>query len=402
MPVFAYKAQDYAGALSHGTIVADSPRQARDALRGRGLVVNAVEPAGSSTGLFSGFRGLVGKRYASELPSFLGDLATLLGVGIPLLEALDTLSRQYRKGFRTCILHLRERVAAGVGLAEAMAEQSRVFDPTCLSIVGVGERSGTLDESLRRLTEFRQRSQQLRGRVGTALLYPVIVLVTGIAVSIFLMTYVVPNLLNVLVQSGHPLPFATRVVKGISDFLIDDWWVLLILLLLVAIAVNTVMASDRWRLAWHRAQLRIPVIGDLLRKQAVARIALVMATLLRSGVEFVQAARIAQGVVGNRVLQQALDRCEKAVYAGGDIAVAMESSHAFPPSVVQIFAVGQQSGQLESMLDRLSIDYDQQVSLAAARLTSIMEPILILALAVLVGFIAFATVLPILEAGNVF
>ena len=154
-------------------------------------------------------------------------------------------------------------------------------------------------------------------------------------------------------------------------------------------------------MAWHRLQLRIPLVGDLVRKQAIARMSMVVATLLRSDVSFVRAVQIAQRTLGNRVLRQALEACEKAVYAGLDISVALEKTQAFPPLVIQVFAVGQASGRLEAMLESLAADYDTQVDITSGRLTALLEPVMMIALAFIVGFIAFATILPILEAGHV-
>jgi type II secretory pathway component PulF len=254
---------------------------------------------------------------------------------------------------------------------------------------------------MQRLVEYRRRSAGLRNRVVSALLYPCIVLAAGVGVSIFLMTYVVPNILRVLVDSGRPLPMATVVVKSISDMLLAWWWAALLGAGLLGIAAAAALRSERGSMAWHRAQLRVPLLGELIRKQNIARSAMVMATLLRSGLVFVKALRITQRTVRNRVLRQSLAACEEAVMAGRDIAPALEKTGAFPPLVIQVFAVGQASGKLETMLESLAADYDAQVDIMSGRLAALLEPLLMLLLAVLVGFIAFATIMPILEAGNV-
>jgi type II secretory pathway component PulF len=191
------------------------------------------------------------------------------------------------------------------------------------------------------------------------------------------------------------------VVKGISDFLLGWWWVLLLCGVGTVAGVVGLLRTDAGRMAWHRAQLKIPLVGEVIRKQAIARMSMVMATLLKSDVVFVRALKIAQRTVGNRVLRNALVTCEQAVYGGRDIALALEQTDAFPPLVIQIFAVGQASGQLESMLEELAGDYDTMVNITLGRLTALLEPILMVFLAIVVGFIAFATILPILEVGNV-
>lgn len=403
MAVYAYSATGADGqqvAPIRGTITADSPRQARDQLRARGLTIREVveQKPVQPQSILQQYRM---SRQKGNVTGLLQEMATLLTAGIPLLEALDTISRQHGGSFQKCILMLREQVASGNGLAEAMASQPILFDELCRNIVEVGENAGTLDVALARLVEFRRKTAGLKNRVTTALLYPCIVLTMGLGVSLFLMTYVVPNLLGVLLDSGKELPFATVVIKGMSDFLRAWWWALLGGGVVTAGGIAAILRTEPGRERWHRLQLRIPLLGDLIRKQAIARMSMVMATLLRSDVMFVRAVRIAQRTVNNLVLRNALVECENAVYAGRDIAAALEHTRAFPPLVIQVFAVGQASGRLEEMLENLAADYDTQVDIASGRFTALLEPILMVLLAISVGFIAFATILPILEAGDV-
>ena len=399
MAIFAYKALDSYASVVRGTIAADTPRQARDLLRAKGVTIQEVvqqKPARAR-----GWGRLVARRHAASVPSFVLELATLLGVGIPLLEAIETIARQHRGGFKTVILLLRDRVSGGVGLAEAMREQPAVFDDLCVSITEVGESSGSLESALERLAEFKERSLQFKNRLAAALMYPCLVLVTGVVVSVFLMTFVVPGLLGALVESGRELPAATRLVKGASDLLVGWWWLLVIVVAVTSGVVVAIGRTRAGRLTWHRWVLRVPLVGQIIRKQSVGRVALVMATLMRSGVVFVRALQIAASGTHNLVLREGLERCEQTVCAGHDLGEAMEQAGVFPPAAVRVFAAGQQSGRLEEMLERLARDYDRQVAAVSQRLTAVLEPILILALAVIVGLIAFATMMPILEAGDV-
>lgn len=401
MAVYAYIASNGAGSTAiRGTIAADSPRQARDQLRAQGLSIRelAEHRAGRGGSLWSRYRVA---RQSSKVAGFFQEMTTLLSAGIPLLEALDTITRQHQGVFKKSIMLIRDHVAAGGSLAEALAQQPALFDQLCLSIVEVGENAGTLDNALARLVEFKRRSATLKNRVASALIYPCIVMSVGLTISLFLMTYVVPKLLSVLTQSGKPLPFATMVVKGLSDFILGWWWALGIGVVLTVTLFNLILRSPRGRRAWHRLQLRVPLVGELIRKQGIARVSMVMATLLKSDVTFVRAIQIAQRTVKNQVLRDALLACEQAVLAGREIADALEKTRAFPPLVIQVFAVGQASGRLETMLEDLASDYDTQVELTSNRLTALLEPLMMILLAVVVGFIAFATILPILEAGNV-
>ncbi|QNN21545.1 type II secretion system F family protein [Planctomycetales bacterium ZRK34] len=417
MPVFSYKAIDPAssGELTTGTVIADTARAARDQLRQRGLEIeqirttrsrprNSRNPRMEKAQDESDSRGSSPRWFrqsSGQVTTFLREISTLLAVGVPLLEALDTVSQQYRGRFQTVILQLRDDVSSGVALAEAMRRQSEVFDELAIAITHVGENAGTLDDSLAQVADFRERSQQLRGRVGTALMYPLIVLLMGLGVAVFLMSYVVPNLLSMLIESGRPLPTTTLIVKTLSDGLRHWWWLILAGVLGLGLTFNMLLSTERGRLSWDRLQLKLPLLGTIIRKQVIVRLSLIIAALMRSGVEFVDTLRIARQTTTNRVLASSLEDCEKAVIAGRDIGPALAESGAFSPAVVQVFAVGQHSGRLEDMLERLAMDYDKQVQTATARLTALLEPILIIVLATVVGFIAFATVMPILEAGNV-
>lgn len=403
MAVFNYKAQDADASIVRGTLVADTPRQVRDQLRAKGLTVQEVRPTTrGGTAAELTHPPLLGLRHRTRVAVFIRELATLLGVGIPLVEALQTLARQQRGRLRIVVLSLQDRVAEGMSLADAMRGQRDVFDQLAVSIVEAGESAGTLDVVLERLADFQERAVALRGRIGTSLLYPAIVLCVAVGVSVLLMTFVVPKLLGALVETDQPIPLVTRIVKAISDALLAWGWLMLLGAVVAAVAAVAMLRHPNGRRWWHRMQLRVPLLGEALRKQAIVRIALVISTLMRSGVVFVKALRIARDTTTNTVLRDALDRCEQAVTGGTDIAAALEQTGAFPPTVVQIFSVGQHSGRLEDMLDRLATDYDRQVGTLTARLTAVLEPLMILLLVILVGIIAFATILPMLRAADTF
>lgn len=400
MPVFAYKAIDERRAVVTGTIAADSPRQARDGLRMRGLRVEEVRVQesvrqGSARWLFRK------RTRAAQVASLLREMATLLAVGIDLVEALGILAQQHGGHVQTAILLLKDRVAGGARLAEAMAEQPGVFNELTLRMVEVGESSGNLEVVLDQLADFQERSLQLRDRVLGTMIYPAIVFTTALGVTLFLMTVVVPMLLTNLVESGRTLPWPTRVLKGMSDALLEHGGLLALAGLVLGIAVVAVIRTKRGRRLWHRVQLWLPLFGSLAQRQAISRLAATMATLMRSGIVYLQAAEIAAKATGNVVIREALLESGRQVAAGKDIGEALKETGVFPPLVIHIFSIGQRSGELEPMLDRLAVDYDRQVNTLANRLASALEPLLILMLAIVVGFILFATLLPILEAGNV-
>lgn len=400
MTVFAYKAIDAGRTEIEGTISADTPHQAREELRARGLRVRKVHPRHNASSRFGGMR-LGAARYSNQAASLMRELSTLLSAGIPLLESLKSVGSQQRGAMRTAIALLQERVASGNSLAEAMADQPEIFESLCVHMVEVGENAGTLESVLGQWADFKERSSQFKDRVTTALLYPAFVLVVGMAVTIFLMTYVLPMLLESLIESGKTLPWPTRVAQFFSDLLVNYGLVIGPLVLGALFGIMLVLRTPRGQRFWHRLLLKLPLFGSMSQKQAIARLSFLISTLTKSGIPFLQAVEITSRSTQNLIIRDALGEVSKAVRTGREIGPALEATGAFPLSVVQIFSVGQESGQLEEMLDRLADDYQRQVSRLADRLTAVLEPVLILTLAVFVGFILFATVLPILEAGNV-
>jgi|WetSurMetagenome_2_1015567.scaffolds.fasta_scaffold28353_6 general secretion pathway protein F len=400
MPVFDYKVMDVDAAASVGTIIADSPRQARDNLRGRGFTVVSLRPIDEGKrATFAERR--AGRKSRAEVVAFIRELKTLLAAGIPLLESIATLVRQHRGPFKTVLQQLHDEVAGGVGLADAMQERPAYFDELCTSIVRVGESTGTLETALAKLAAFREKTLLLQSRVTTALIYPAIVCAVSLVLMAFLMTYVIPNVLGTLRESGKPMPAITMIVMGASNFILGYWWAILIGLIVTGAGLRALISRPRVRYILHNLLLRVPLVGDLVAKENTSRMAVVMAALLRSGVHFDEAVRITRQTLRNEVFRRALTEYEQAVVAGRDIAKPLEKSGVFSPLVVQMLAVGQQSGELENLLDELADSYDQQVAVATQRLTAAMEPLLIVVLSVLVGAVALATLLPILEASNV-
>jgi len=399
VPVYSYKAMDLDVRALAGTVIADTPRQARDDLRGRGLTVAEIRPL-KTQDTPSFWQRRLGRQGRAEVTAFVRELATLLQAGIPILQAIDVLLKQHRGRFRSAIQTLRDRIASGTSLADAFGEQPTWFDALAVSIVRVGESTGTLEGSLAQLAHFQEKAQRLQSRVTTALIYPAIISLVGVAATLFLMTYVVPQLLSALTEAGRPLPAPTQIVKTFSDLLLGWWWAILAAAIGIGLIAKAALRTTWGRSTFDRLLLALPLIGDLVRKENTSRMAVVMATLLRSGLVFDEAVRITRQTLRSSVFRRALDDYERAVVAGRDVAGPLEASGVFAPMVVQMLAVGQESGELEGMLEQLAQRYDEDVQTAAQRLTALMEPVLIIVLAVTVGFIAFATVLPILEVSH--
>ncbi|MCA9215916.1 MAG: type II secretion system F family protein, partial [Planctomycetales bacterium] len=339
--------------------------------------------------------------YSSHATTMVRELATLLSVGVPVVESLEIIANQHSGHFRTALFHLKDRIAGGESLAEAMAAQPNIFDDLTVRMVEVGENAGNLEDVLEQVADFKERSLQLKDKVMNALLYPLVVMCVSLAVCLFLMTIVVPMLLQNLLDAGRELPWPTRVLQTTSDLLLAHGFALAIVIGVIIAGFLAVLRTKRGKRSWHALLLKFPLVGTMIKRQTISRLAMVISTLLRSGIVYLTAVEIGAKCCKNVVFRQAVLDSSDEVRAGREIGPALENTGLFPAMVVQIFAIGQESGQLEEMLDRLAENYDRQVSTLSTRFASILEPCLILILAVFVGFILFATILPILEAGNV-
>ena len=397
MPVFSYTGFDEVGRRVRGSLTADTAAAGRARLQERGLRLQAFAPARLRR-VGRGWDRRPGRRREEQVAGFARQLSLLLRAGVSLVEALDVLVRQEAGRLGVVLRDVRERVAGGASLAEALEGHGSWFDGVFRSAVGVGQLSGQMDAALGELAEYVRERQVLRNRLFSALAYPAVLVVVATGVVLFLMTQVVPQLMLVLEASGRPLPAATRLLKGSSDVLVSQWPVLAAAGLVL---VSGVAGLRRWRrgLRWcHQAQLRAPLFGVLVRKRLVAQFAQVMSLLLRSGVPFLEALRLVRVQSRHLVLASELGRMEEAVERGSDIAPTLAGSRVFPPLVMHVVNVGQKTGELTAMLGQLDEGYRTEVRLAVEKFSAALEPLLIVVMSVVIGFIVFATMTPILEA----
>jgi len=410
MAVFAYRALDTTGRAKAGTLIADTGAEGRRELRERGLRVQRFTEALPSSGRTPAFgaalasrmgRGTSARR-ADRVAQFARHLALLLRTGVPLAEGLDVLISQAGTGRWEAVLRdLRDRVTAGASLADALQEHPAWFDALFRSAAQVGEEAGALDVALGQLAVYLKDQHTLRQRLTAALVYPAILLTLGIGVVLFLMSYVIPQLLVVLQSSGRPLPTSTAILKALSDALVAYWPWLLAALLAAACGISATLGTTAGRRAWHRLILRMPLVGPLTAKTLVARFAQQMAMLLASGVPFTEAVAVVRRGSRNLVLADELAGVAEAVQAGSDIAPTLSGSRIFPPLVARLVAVGQNTGELTEMLAQLKTGYETEVNLALTKFTAALEPLLIILMASGVGFVIFATLMPILEVTKV-
>lgn len=409
MPVYAYQAAGTTGTVE-GFITADSPASGRAILRHRGLAVHRfTEQQGPRklTGRFHlPFHGIVGFRGCEQgLNEVTHYLAMLLRAGVPLGEALGVVVRQVPRSLEPVLRRITEKVNAGVDFAGALADEPQLFDEGFVGVVRIGQASGQLETCLQRLIQLRRRHHQLKQKVSAAMAYPMIVSAVGLGVVLFLMTFVVPRITTLIAQSGRSIPLSTQILLGMTAFIRGYWWAAG-LVLAVGVLIMAMAPRPRKQIVLfiERMVARLPILGDLMMKSSIAQASTMLETMLRSGLPLDEAMEITQRSIHNRILREEFARMITALRAGRPL---VESSSrqgssevgagVLPPVVMHMLSIGEQTGQLEEMLGELANSFDDDVEIAAKKAVSVLEPLLIVAISVAVGFIVFATIMPIIR-----
>ncbi|MHC4932614.1 MAG: type II secretion system F family protein [Planctomycetota bacterium] len=414
MPIYEYKGYQPGGGTKTGIIDADTPREARARLREQNVHVTDLEVSAVSAHTVEEAQPKKRKRLkrivkfqrairgAGALPTYTRQMATLLRSGIPLAQALGALVEQVEhKDIEAILRDVREQVLRGKNFADSLALHPRLFDDLFVNMVRAGEASGNLDAVLMRLADYRVRQQRIATRIKTALIYPTIMLLIGSGVVVFLVEVVVPKLVGIAKARNQELPWMTRLLDGLSTFLQANLvWIIIVIFVSWVLWRYVLLARDNVRLAWDTLKLRIPVLGDLFKKQIVSRFAVTMSTLLRSGVTVLESLTIVKSVLDNRLMERVIEETRTRILEGADIATPLKKSGVFPPVVGYMVAVGEQTGQLEEMLDRVAEAYEEEIESTTTRAMAVLEPTLIVLLACVVGFIVIAVMLPILQAST--
>lgn len=411
MPMYAYKAIGPSGKPVNGVRDADSPKALRQMMRRDGVVVTecnlskagTAKAVGAKKGLskdidLGAIFGGVGK---ADVMTFTRQLATLLRAGIPLAECLAALFEQIEhEKLKVTVGELRTAVNEGSAFGDALAKHPKIFDNLYVSMVRAGEVAGNLDVVLSRLADFLENNQKIKGKVQAAMVYPVLMMVIGMVLMAIMMVAVIPQITDMFKQSGKTLPLKTRFLIAMSDF-IRTW-----ILLLVPAIIASIVGFRAWaksptgRPMWHRFILKIPVVGKLNRKINMARFSRTLGTMLESGVPMLRSLDTAKEIVGNVVIRKVIEDAKTAVTEGESLAVTLKRSGHFPPSVTHMIATGEKSGQLEQMLTRVADDNESEVDRDLQRLTSLLEPLMLVVMAVGVGFVVFAILEPIMDMSS--
>jgi general secretion pathway protein F len=403
VPVYAYKGVTAAGRKARGHLDADSPRSARAKLRRDGITPIELVAGGNITR-----PGASGSRLADRLPSLqrvspldlalaTRQAATLLGAGIPLVQGLAALSDQAENPRLKAVLsQVRDRVNEGASFADALSASS-VFPDLYVSMVRAGEAGGALEQVLSRLADYLESQVRLRNKVGSILIYPLMMFLFACLVVGALVTVVLPQITELLVSLNQPLPFYTRWIIALSNFARDWWWGIIIAAVGAVAGLRAVIRTERGRAAWDRLRLRLPVFGRLVRLLAISRFTRTLSTLLAGGLQITHALQTAGQVAGNTVLAAAIDQARLSITEGASVARPLRASGEFPPLVTHMIEVGEQSGELEAMLAKVADTYEEQVETTVTRVTALLEPILILIMVGIVLVIILATLVPLLQ-----
>ena len=409
MPTFSYTAVDAQGKTHQGTVEANNAADAAAAVKKQGrFPTNITETAaaagkpkgkGFSLSLSLGAGAGTGKVPAKVLTVFTRQLSTLISAGLPLLRSLRTLSKQEKNpNLRKIMGSLAESVEGGTTFSEALAQHPKAFNKLYVNMVKAGELGGVLEIVLTRLAEFAEKSQRIRGKVTSAMVYPAVVLTIAVGIVTFLMLFIVPKFEAIFkdMLGGRPLPAITQIIMDLSRFIQGNFLLIAGVLTVLVIGLRFAIRLPGIAAALDSYKLKLPLFGDLLTKTSVARFSRTLGTLVSSGVPILQALQITRDTAGNERVSTAIETIHDNVKEGESMVAPMEASQIFPPMVVSMVQVGEETGQLPDMLTKVADVFEEEVDTAVAGLTSLLEPVMIVLLALIVGTIVVALFLPLI------
>lgn len=406
MPVYEYTALDNKGKTTKGIIDADSPLAARSKLRNSGLFPVKIKESStkikSQSAEGASYNTVFRRIKNSEISTMTRQLATLMGAGIPLVASLELLiTQEVNPLLKKILAQVKESVNEGNSLAFSLSQHTKYFSQIYINMVTAGEASGSLDLVLERLAEFSENQEALKGKVIAAMVYPLVMLFIGVLALLLLVTFVVPKFVSVFSEMEKALPLPTLIVIGVSNFLQSYWWLLIIIIILAVIAFKHFKKTDKGTRMWDEFKLAAPVFGSITNRIIIARFTRTLGSLLQSGVSLIASLEIVRNVVNNTLIAEVIEDTIEQIKEGKSLADPLSKSKWIPPVVVQMVSVGEQSGKLEKMLNKVADIYEQEVESQVAAMTSMLEPFMLLGMAVIVGFIAFSILLPIMEMSQI-
>ncbi|MFQ5519792.1 MAG: type II secretion system F family protein [Candidatus Methylomirabilia bacterium] len=397
MPVFAYQGRTAQGAMK-GEIEASDRPSAVSQLRQRQILVTSIREKAQRKAAAAISWGQGRKVSDRDLVIFTRQFSTMVDAGLPLIQCLTILAEQSDSpALRSVTSQVARDVEAGATLSDALRRHPKVFAELFTNLVEVGETGGVLDVVLQRLSTYIEKAASLKRKVKGAMVYPVTIMGVALLVVAFMLIFVIPIFAQMFSQLGATLPLPTRIVMGMSDFMTSFWWLVFAGLAAFVYGVRAYYKTEGGRFAIDRFLLKVPVLGALLKKVAVARFTRTLGTLISSGVPILEGLRITARTAGNAVLERAIDATRASVTAGRTLADPLKASGVFPPMVIQMINVGEQTGSLDTMMNKIADFYDDEVDTAVGTLMSLVEPIMIVFLGVAIGGLVIAMYLPIFQ-----
>lgn len=403
MPRYNYIAIAASGKKVKGAITAESPYAARKQLRIRSVHPSSITEissrAESKAALFSFF----GKRNKTQLIDFTKQMATLLNAGIKLTESLSVLTLQISDvRFRAAIVDIRDRVITGESFTDALNDYGEYFDVIYVSMVRVGEVTGGLGGSFMTIASFMEKRQRVESKVMTAMIYPIVLVLFCIAAILVLTIKVIPEISKQITRAGKELPWITERLMDVSSVMTTPWKLLLLVSVIVGItwALRRFLRTSRGAYMRDKLLLSLPIFGPLIKQRVVARFASTLSTLIGSGLAIAESLKIVCEVTGNTIMKRAIQRSRERILAGADIATPLRDSGVIDPAIAHMIAVGEKSGELETMLKSISDNLENSTDIVIERLSAAVEPVIIIVMAAIIGVIAYATILPILEVSS--
>ncbi|MEE4359822.1 MAG: type II secretion system inner membrane protein GspF [Desulfococcaceae bacterium] len=406
MSVYSYKATDFSGKIVKGTVDADDEKKAAGKLQEMGYIPIRIAVSGGKVGISSGvssdFSALFQRISTKDVMLFTQDLSALLEAGLPVDRSLAILTDliENRK-FRQTVREILKSVQGGVYLSDAMSQHPKAFSKFYVNMVRAGEVGGVLGTVLERLGSFLETSQELKDYIRSALVYPLFLLFVGGISVIILLIFVIPKFSVIFADMGQAIPLSTRILLGFSELLKSYWWLLLFGCGCGIAAFLRYAGTEAGRYRIDREKIRLPVLGDLIRKIEVARFSRTMGTLMGSGVPILRAIELVRDIIGNQIIAAAMDRVYDRVKEGERLSKPLEDTQVFPALAVQMITVGEESGRLDDMLLRVAQNYEKTVRNTVKRLISLLEPVMILLMGIVVGFIVISMLMAIFSMNEI-
>ncbi len=396
MPQFTYKAKDNSGQLVSGTLEAESPANVITRLQAMGYFPVSVQDSKSSAAVASASQGRQKRVKINDMASFNRQLADLLSSGIPLVKALSVLQNQTpNPTLRQIIQQVTQDVSGGDSLAGAMSRHPKVFNKLFIAMVKAGEAGGLLDQVLQRLADFSENEAETRSKVKSALAYPIVMVLAGAGAIMVLLTVVMPKIMKIYEDLDQQLPATTVILISVSKFLQSYWYMVIGSIVALVFILMRMKNTKEGRRAIDTFILKIPILGPMIIKKEIANFARTLGSLLHNGVSILPALDITHGVLNNQIVADEVARIPENVTQGEGVAAPLRNSKVFPPIVVNMMAIGEETGRLDNVLSKVAKSFDTEVDRDVKTLTSLLEPLIILFMGLVVGFIVISMLLPI-------